>query len=609
MKLFKRLIIVFLIVFIIMALFKDSSPLRATEVKTNNSIQYIQRIKPSKSVVSFADQIIDNKIYLGSQFPIYQLDNEITWKEDPFKNRTWQLFLHSFEHVGYLLSAYEYTNDVKYLIKSEYFIKSWQKVNSNPKKATSPWAWYTNSVPIRTVYLIQFANLYKLSSIYNESNYNEIVDLIIEHGSFLANNNNYVWDSNHGIFQDQALIEIAVLFPNLTKSSEWYNIGTNRLKRHVESLITTDGITKEHSISYQIVVIDLIRQILPLLKESDNTKLYLENKIGLLEDTLATFTQPNGTIPQYGDSKNSYVANKNLNVNEIRGNKLKYLNTNGQFGVNPFTDILYKNSGISIFRNRNNNVQSYLFFVSAFHSTVHKHADDLSFIFTKGNTEFFVDSGLYNYELNDSYRNYLISTYAHNTITIDNKSYQITKENIGKAKIQSGYIYPDYSYVVGKHTLYPGVIVQRVLLYLKESDTVLIFDKIISKKIHTYSKVFNLGENVNLSQRGKNEFNLTSKIDQNKLEFINLDVNAMYQSYYGSKNPIAGFKSNTFNKIIPINQMRFTVKGSNYNFRSIINSNIYSGVKSFYVTGDSNSFNFEIKYKSGLSKDIIIKLN
>jgi len=608
MGILKKLVIVFLISYFTIISLTGSLPLKANEISKNTTepIKYIERIKPSKAVVTYANQIVENKIYLGNQFPVYQLKKEVTWKENPYNNRTWQLFFHSLEHVGYLLSAYEYTNDVKYLKKSESIISSWKKYNGNPQKAASPWAWYTNSTPIRTVYLIQFEKLYQNSSIFNKKFYNEVLSLIEQHGSYLADQKNYVWESNHGIFQDQALLEIAKLFPELSKSKAWYDTATNRLIRHIEKLITKEGVTNEHSISYQIVVLDLLKQISPLLDDLEYTKIFVEDKIGMLEDSLATLLQPNGTIPLYGDSKNSYVVNNN--INDIRGYKLKFLASNGAIGTNPYTDILYKESGISVFRNESNHFQSYLFFVSAFHSTVHKHADDLSFIFMKGKTEFFVDSGLYNYELNDSMRKYMTSTYAHNTITVDNKSYEIKKENIDQAVIQNGDIESDYSYVVGKHELYPGVTINRVMLYVKNTDSILIFDKMNSKKLHTYTKVFNVGENVNVSQKAQNQFLLASKIESNQVELINLDSKSTYQSYFGSKTPLAGFKSNVFNKVIPIQQIRFSTKDKAANFRTILNAENGKGISNFYVTGDHKILNFDLHFKDGTNKNIKVNL-
>ncbi|WP_407920422.1 heparinase II/III domain-containing protein [Gottfriedia solisilvae] len=269
---------------------------------------------------------------------------------------------------------------------------------------------------------------------------------------------------------------------------------------------------------------------------------------------------------------------------------------------------MYKESGISVFRNESNHFQSYLFFVSAFHSTVHKHADDLSFIFMKGKTEFFVDSGLYNYELNDSMRKYMTSTYAHNTITVDNKSYEIKKENIDQAVIQNGDIESDYSYVVGKHELYPGVTINRVMLYVKNTDSILIFDKMNSKKIHTYTKVFNVGENVNFSQKAQNQFLLSSKIESNQIELINLDNKSTYQSYIGSKNPLAGYKSNVFNKAISIQQIRFSTKDKVANFRTILNAENGKGISNFYVTGDNKILNFDLRFKDGTNQIINVNL-
>ena len=81
------------------------------------------------------------------------------------------------------------------------------------------------------------------------------------HGEYTANSQNYMWGHNHGIYQDRALIQLAVLFPNFEQSDEWLNIGLYRLSLHLEDGVTPSGIHKEHSPSYHYLVLQLFMSV------------------------------------------------------------------------------------------------------------------------------------------------------------------------------------------------------------------------------------------------------------------------------------------------------------------------------------------------------------
>ena len=88
-------------------------------------------------------------------------------------------------------------------------------------------------------------------------------------------------------------------------------------------------------------------------------------------------------------------------------------------------NAIYPDGGVAIFQNMwDENTPFYFLFTTAYHSNVHKHADDLSFLLTYGKTDYFVDSGKYSYNEHE-YRKYFRSTLAHNTITVDGKSYPL----------------------------------------------------------------------------------------------------------------------------------------------------------------------------------------
>src|SRR5690606_872956 len=107
--------------------------------------------------------------------------------------------------------------------------------------------------------------------------------------------------------------------------------------------------------------------------------------------------------------------------------------TAGQQGEAPEEDLAwFPESGYAIVRNDWNtrplSEQLFLFLNGAFHSQAHRHADDLSILWYDRGRPILVDSGKYSYN-RDSWRDYVRSTRAHNTVEIDGEDYSIRRKD------------------------------------------------------------------------------------------------------------------------------------------------------------------------------------
>ena len=70
-----------------------------------------------------------------------------------------------------------------------------------------------------------------------------------------------------------------------------------------------------------------------------------------------------------------------------------------------------------------------------------------------GQTDYFVDSGKYNFVESDPFRKYIRSVFSHNTISVDNQTYNFREYDfIGNPVIEKYGIGEDYSYVKAKVT-------------------------------------------------------------------------------------------------------------------------------------------------------------
>ena len=389
--------------------------------------------------------------------------------------------------------------------------------------------------------MIYFWKYYKDSSIYDPAFGESLKAMLEHHGDFLADESNYKAETNQGIFQDRSLIVLALLFPDMKNSQYWYNKAMDRLMVHVYNDITPSGVHKEHSPYYLIMTMDLFERINHFINQFGMEKAELTNAIKKMEDYLAYLIKPDGTLPIIGDTVQIVFIVK---LNTLTSDKLKYVISKGTQGIKPINDAFYSDGGVAIFRKMwDVDTPFYFLFTAAYHSNTHKHADDLSFLLTYGKTDFFVDSGRYNYNETDPYRKYFRSTLSHNTITVDGQSYPLTQRQVNKSKIDYYKTASTYSYVIGSHELYDGVTIQRTAIYLKKINSILIHDVMTSSDFHDYSEIFNIGKEVQVESMDNKTFFLKSTIENKSIEFKHLTEASKFTQYNGLEDPIAGWQS------------------------------------------------------------------
>jgi len=543
-----------------------------TKRSTSNATGY-DSIAISNNLIS------NNEIFLLNYWEPYIFkEGELKWSENPYEDNTWKFYFHSLRMVSYLMNAYETTGNITYLDKAEWFIDSWIEHNPTPEEQASTSAWSDHSTANRISTFIYFWDYYRDSDIFDVDFAKRFLNILSMHGEYTANDENYTWYSNHGIYQDRALMQLAILFPNFEQSNEWLLTSFSRLSHHIENDLTPSGVSKEHSPSYHYLVMDLFITISHFANYYLINDEKLDFTIELMQEYLVYITKPDGTIPMVGDSTAWNVVDKlRLSGIEISNEHLLYLVSDGLEGKeNSQNSIVYQDAGVAVFKNDWKQVNPiYFALFNGFHSTVHKHGDDLSFVLTCQQTDYFVDSGKYNYDGDDPYRVFARSVFAHNSIAVDDKDYDVRNaHNIGKSIIEKYVITSNYSYVKGSHTLYDGVKITRSVIFFNDG-AIYFHDSIESNDSHTYTQIFNVGKDVHIDDTDTNNVSLSSMIDNSSLTLTQLIEVSEYQSYTGSEDPIRGWQSTSFNQVSPITTLNFQQEGKDITFETVINIGLH----------------------------------
>jgi hypothetical protein len=561
-------------------------------------LEIFKRRNPDKITIEMANMIMDNSLHMFRFWKPYKFEGDLSWTEDPYNDKTWCFYLHSLEMVGILAAAYESTNKIEYLKKAKWYIQSWIDLNFPENNAKSQWAWKPHSVANRLVNILHFYWMQKDTEEATIQFTDILKPILIEHGDFLADSNNYE-DYNHGIFQDQALMELAVFFKNFDKSSEWLEISRRRLKRRLDIDFTESGVHREHSPGYHIIVMNLfinIKKFMDYHKVSyfDNFK----GKLWLMQDYLAYAIKEDGNFPLIGDTGNSNVL-KSIKKEDVINEHLLYRITNGNEGVQLEKGLkLYEDAGVSIY----NNDSIYWAMVNSFNSKTHKHADDLSFTLTFNNKDYFIDSGKYNYKEDDHFRKYFRSAFAHNTIVVNDESYELKVNQIGNSGFMIGGETANYCYVQAFHKLYSEIMIIRTIIYT-QYNAILVHDRVYSNSINNYKQIFNIGKDIELNIKSQNSIVLTNSLNSDYISLKQLNKTNNLYNLKGEEDPVRGWQSFDLNEKHPIDNLQFELIGDNIEFITLININNENKIQDVKITPSSKDSNL---YKFYNDKDEVV---
>ena len=574
---------------------------------------YSKRTPAYNSSIEIADNLINkNEIFLLRYWePFVFNEDELDWSENPYDDWTWQFYFHSLRMVSYLINAYELKGDIVYLEKAKWFIQSWDEHNPCRYQQASIFGWDDHSTANRITTLIYFWDNYRTSEIYDDDFANEILNMLRKHGEFTADDGNYIWKHNHGIYQDKSLLQLAVLFPNFDESDKWLEISISRLSDQIDYGVTPTGVHKEHSVAYHYLVLTLFTSISQFTDHYNISFDKLDLTIYNMEEYLVHVTKPNGLTPLVGDSNSINILK--IPVSDITNEHLLYLVTDGNNGEKIVENsIVYEDAGVAVFKNNwDTTAPIYFALFNSYHSNVHKQSDDLSFVLSYQDTDYFVDSGKYAadsaYHEENIYRTFVKSVFAHNSIAVDDSSFNIRdKHNVGESIIESYGITPNYSYVKASHTQYDGVKITRTAIFFEEG-AVYFHDEIESHDFHKYTQIFNIGPNVNVSEINDNDLLLTSGKDNSNLTLKQLGDISELEIFSGSLEPMRGWQSTVLTEINPITSLNFYQEGKNVEFETSININLI--ITSVEKSQQGGIDIYEVTFDNGSSEKIEISNN
>lgn len=434
--------------------------------------------------ILIGDSILNNQLVVKYCYLPENIDNpikELTYTEEfnwiidlQDKTNMAMLHLHAWEPVNYLLLAHYYTLNNDYIKKAVELIDNWYE---HSLTASHKYLYYPHCVSDRSLvlsYLLELGDT-GLSPRY-------MSELIEAHISYLSDDDNYV-KFNHGTTMDRSLISLCMV----TGDDDTLEFSIQRIRKNISSTFTKNMICIENSFTYTVFNLELIISTQKYLLDFKNKRIFDDFgfKMSQALDFLNIVMKPNGTLPLYGDGELvSITSLKSTLLYKFYPNHTLFT---GNFeSDNNLQSYYYSEEGYLVLKNKN-----FHFFIRAGDNVKnHKHVDDLSFTLFH-DYDIFVDPGTYNYDKGEV-RNYLKSSYAHNSIVLNNENYNYLKSTNNEVYIDTFEEFEDYLYIRITNKAYDFSIIKRSFYILKCDYSIIIVDDISTPFSVMNTQTFNL---------------------------------------------------------------------------------------------------------------------
>lgn len=492
-----------------------------------------------------ADLIIADKIL----FPRYLKDpidftNGINWEyaegvNDANQN-SFLRQLHALFFVNDLSTAYKETDNEVYIKKGYNIIMDWHENNpfDNPKHRM---AWHDEGTARRLTVLINFFHSGK--TVLTDQQKKDLFKIIVFHAHLLTEGSFYSANTNHGMFQDKALIIFSKYFYDIDGFQSYYELAVDRLNSYFNLFISKDGVHLEHSPSYHEVIAGYVKSVgTTILNFGDEDKASIFLNIYENMATYATHViKPDGHWPLISDTYE--VDNPPYSGIWEDNPEYQYAVSSGAVGGKPNeTNMVFPEAGYAIFRDSwSNGVDgTYVFFIASYHTSYHKHSDDLSLWIYSNGEDIINESGPYSYLLTESTTKYAYSSYAHNTLIVDDEGLPRVDEKFEKTYMKeynlTNEILPQATSV---NERYDGVRQERTVKYDKTDQIIHVEDVIEGKENHNYKFLWHLAPEVIPTIDHDNN---TIELVKNGNVIMNIGIsgnpNLILSSVYGDEDPI-----------------------------------------------------------------------
>jgi hypothetical protein len=418
----------------------------------------------------------------------------IDWGTAVNGDRNWHFNLNSFRPAAPFLMDYEQSQRLESLDRVRDLALDWIDYNLTRNHSNSM-KWYDMAVGFRA-HLFAVILQEMLLAGPDPAVVDRFVDALYPHAVYLADPAHRP-SSNHILAMTLGLLSLCYVLPYFEDCPAWEAYAHSEMEAYLNASVSSEGLSLEHSPGYQVYIADSLDQY-------RRTGLYaqaLDDAVRAMRAVQHWMYHPNGDLVLVNDSI-QYGSQRPVHP------YLEYVISEGTQGTRPPDGpVVFNEAGIGVYRTpwtqRSLPEHSYLFFSAGYHSSTHKHADNLTFEWSDVGVPVVVDSGAFTYNAGTE-RDFFVSTRAGNTVEIDEQDDDVSGEGaLGSSLVGSGTTASGAWYIAASMDR-PGRAVRHDrLLAVRDADWMLVVDCLSGEWEHQYVQTFGLHENIGASTDGR----------------------------------------------------------------------------------------------------------
>lgn len=492
----------------------------------NNKINYFQ-ITLNDSVNQTTDILNNQFTFLNNNF---SFKNDVEWANNE-QSSLWNFHLNYFDYLNDLIILYKTKQQEDLLLKGQSLVQEW--INCSNRYNNVMWAPYT--ISLRLLNWISFYS-YLIEYKHIDSVPQTVLVSIRKQVRYLKMNLEHDVRGNH-LFENLKTIILSEYFLD--------NIGLvnkyiKKINRALKKQVLMDGCHFEKSISYHIIVLNGILDILSIIDFNLDSVYTLKKYASIMLEFYNRIRYTDVDYPLFNDSNYTMTDKITGNVFKTKSNLMlneSHLIVNRLKSASNY--FVYHNQRLRLTMDLGNLGSNYLL--------AHSHNDIFNFELLVDNQKVITDTGVFEYE-NSNLRHYSRSTLAHNTLQVNGfeqsdiwssfrNGYRPTRfiTNIEEKK--------NYKLFKGKYK-YKNKYTHERSFYITTNNTIVILDNVTSKKKYSLNSHLHFAPEVKIVFHEDNieVHSHTLKlylyvIDQgNYLDNENITVfNSNYFPYFGTE--------------------------------------------------------------------------
>jgi hypothetical protein len=533
------------------------------QVKPQLAATYVYPLRPERwsTDVRAVAAMKGGECQVSRLFPAQAVGVPPPWDDNPFDNRTYDLYLHALQWTVPLTRVWASTEDTESLRLKRAVVESWIRSNSQPP-GMSPYAWGDHATASRLQVFCWFWELWRTSDDFDAEFARLLLASIYQHAVYMTDTRQYTPTSNHALHMDGALLAAALTFPEFAAAAEWRALAERRLSEFMERNFSPAGFNLEQSPAYHLYVVEQVGRIIAFLRA--NGQPLPRTVMATTERSIAVWPwllRADGQVANVGDSAGGRPSNWRRTVAGFWGDELPPAAPSSGTAPRPEAGgfLVCDRAGYAIctsypIEEAKPATDIYaLFRCNSWRHSSHCHCDALSFVLFGLGREWLVDSGKLNYEETTPERKYMISARAHNVLLVDQADFDFCPVEV----VDFGRT-AEFDFVVARHEL-PSARHERRFEF-HPPRTIVLVDEVgaTDGAAHTVTQLFHAAPDLQVEILSARQACLHSP-DGSRCVIEQTGDEGMWSVITGQTEPVVqGWYSREFNERVPSPVLHYT---------------------------------------------------